>query len=232
MIKPAQVRDVVALLCLTLTLSCGETITEAPSNPNDRELLNAARCGDASDIQEALRAGANPDSSEVYINQAEAETGNRRYALELAARSGNVEALRALLQGGADPKGEGARSALGVAAFRGDHDMLTILLDGGVPPRPAILNAASMGGHTETLKFLLARGVPADNKMTQETLLYAVREHRTEHVKILLDAGVPVADEYGSHILQEAKQSQFSDIVELLRKAGATDKPAGGTDPD
>jgi len=232
--KPTPFLDV-AIFCCVLLGACSsesgldETVTESSSNPKDQALLKAIRKGNFPGMEEALRAGANPNTYYTYINQSDAETGRRRSALELAALMGNVEAVRVLIQGGAKLSGWEAQGALWAAARAGHADVLGVLFDGGADARTeqaqTALAAAASNGQAEAVRALLAHGVPADTREAQNALNQAVIGHHTEVVQALLVAGTVVTDKQGYYAREEARQRGFSDLVEMLKNAGAPELP-------
>ena len=90
----------------------------------ERQLLSAARSGDATGVQGALQAGANPD-----VTNRRGET-----ALHLAAWHGHTVVTRALIVGRADVNARSERSGetpLHTAVRANRPDMVLVLLGAG-----------------------------------------------------------------------------------------------------
>jgi uncharacterized protein len=121
----------------------------------DRELVRAAEDGDISGIDELLRAGANVNCTIIASSP-----------LIGAAREGRLDAVRLLLDRGADPNLAAAidGSALIHAAAEGHVDIVSLLLDRGASIDQTAkfgnnaLHWASANGHLEVVKLLVARG--------------------------------------------------------------------------
>src|SRR5262245_48340516 len=124
----------------------------------DRALIRAAVDGDISGIDELLRAGANVNCT-IDVN------GVASSPLIRAARGGQLDAVRLLLDRGADPNLallDG--SALILAAAEGHVDIVSLLLDRGASIDQTAtfgdnaLHRASANGRLEVVKLLVARG--------------------------------------------------------------------------
>jgi beta-lactamase regulating signal transducer with metallopeptidase domain/ankyrin repeat protein len=122
----------------------------------DRALIRAAAEGDISGIDELLRAGANVNCT--------VEIGEFGSPLSGAARKGRLDAVRLLLDRGADPNLAGDGTPLINAAEGGHVDIVSLLLDRGAnidqitQGRQNALIRASGKGHLEVVKLLVARG--------------------------------------------------------------------------
>jgi ankyrin repeat protein len=81
------------------------------------------------------------------------------------------------------------------------------------------LRFAAKEGRTETVKALLAGGadIDAKNKDGDTALMIATLLGHTETVKALLAEGADV----NSWILRTAESKDYTEIVQLLKKAGA-----------
>ncbi len=118
-----------------------------------------------------------------------------------AARGGQTERVRELLEAGADVNAK---------------------IEGNVT---ALMFAASEG-HADTVRTLLEAGAEVDEKHSftgASALDYAALAGHTEAVVALLDAGVDVdaQDQGGRTASMWAKRNGHTEIVELLKKAGA-----------
>ena len=95
---------------------------------------------------------------------------------------------------------------------------------------PTLLSAAAASGQTDLVKLLLAAGVdvnaPADPRLVvnpRTPLMAAAKGGRTKIVSILLKAGADVnASVEGRTALSIALENQHTDVVDLLRAAGAS----------
>ncbi|MGW6458134.1 ankyrin repeat domain-containing protein [Streptomyces sp. NPDC055078] len=196
-------------------------------NAVDRELLEAARRGDADGVRAALGAGA----------RVEARDEKSRSPLLLAALGDHVEAARVLVAAGADPDAQDARqdSAWLVTGVTGSVAMMRVLLPAG--PDVTLRNRfggvsvipASERGHVAYVRAVLAEtAVDADhiNDLGWTALLEAVilgdggPRHR-QVVEVLLAAGATpdIGDSDGVTPLQHAERRGFEDIAALLRAA-------------
>jgi len=85
----------------------------------------------------------------------------------------------------------------------------------------ALMDAAA-GGHTETVKVLLARGanISAKNKNGQTALLKAVEKGVCEAAQLLLanDTTLNAGDDTGRAILKLAEDGRCSTVVESLKE--------------
>ena len=122
--------------------------------------------------------------------------------LSLAARTGDVQAVRALLSAGADPNAaDGPRRsrALANAARVGRLDTMAVLLAAGADP-----DLADVGGNrwiplmhalhkhrTASVRFLLEHGARADGPdgLTLTPLMMAAATGQIDAVRLLLDRG-------------------------------------------
>ncbi len=120
-----------------------------------------------------------------------------------AARNGQTERVRALLHAGleSDTKDEIGSTALLEAALNGRTETVEALLDAGVD-----VNAKDNDGATALMYSLLIRG-------------------DAELVKLLLDAGADVNEKSndGWMALMLAEEDGHSDVVDLLKQAGANE---------
>lgn len=121
--------------------------------------------------------------------------------LQQASDEGDVEAVRAALDAGADPnyRGEHGWTPLLEAAYGGTEAHLTIarlLLDRGadIEAQPALHGAASHG-HLAMMDLLIERGaslVRLSTETHQPPLHWACGQLQTDAARKLLDAGAPV----------------------------------------
>jgi hypothetical protein len=151
----------------------------------------------------------------------------------------DLEAVKDLLAGGADPNATNAigRPVLVEAANRGYHEIVRALLNKGADPNmrgengsTALLSAVEAGS-IETVKALAAGGADVNAaverglaKGTTPLMLAAASEH-AEVIKTLLEKGADVnaKTEAGLTALVFAREAKREDIVRLLEDADAKD---------
>jgi hypothetical protein len=155
-----------------------------------------------------------------------------------AARKGDVAAVKAMLDKGVDvnSKNRYGATALSYACDRGNVDMVSLLIERG-----ADLNAkdtfygatpitwASNNGHTEVVKLLLDKGA----KGIDGVLMDAVDSKNAAMVKVALDKG-GVSPATLTAALSSATRQKQTDIIDMLKKAGAKPAPPANfqVDPD
>lgn len=162
-----------------------------------------------------------------------------------AAGRGELEAVKAALARGADPRGSVnvGRTALHGAAERGHLETVRLLLERGADPSavselgetPLLLAVES--GKAELVKLLLAKGAKADqvNKRGETQLHVAARKGWRAAVAFLLDRGAEVdaPDKYDvTPLLAAASIGRSRDdyeTVKLLIERGADPKAKGHT---
>ncbi|MFF4105113.1 ankyrin repeat domain-containing protein [Streptomyces sp. NPDC001903] len=191
----------------------------------DRQLLDAARAGDAEAVRAAVEGGAN-----IEVRDAELRT-----PLLLASLGNHVEAARALVAAGADVDAQDARqdSAWLVTGVTGSVAMLRTLLPAG--PDLRLTNRfggvshipASERGHVAYVREVLAvTDIDVDhvNRLGWTALLEAVilgdgGPAHQEIVRLLLAAGADreLADGDGVSALAHAERRGYAEIAELLR---------------
>jgi ankyrin repeat protein len=158
-------------------------------------------------------------------------------ALMAAAGNGDLEAVQCLLEHGADAKAKtptGFTALIG-AALSGNAKVVALLLERGADPNAicelerGILQtpagvAASMG-HADCLRLLMAAGADVNvqgGPFNHNGLLGASTTPSNETVHLLLaKANVNATDWSGNTALDWAKRQGETDIVKMLREAGA-----------
>jgi len=155
-----------------------------------------------------------------------------------AAMAGNRDALRALLQNGADVNTSLAdgMTALHFAAVKNDADMAAMLLVAGANPKATTrlggytpLLLASRTGNAEAMAALLAGGADPNGATVNGTtpLMLAAAAGKEEAVKLLLDKRADVnAREKAREetALMFAAAAARADVIRLLMGAGADAK--------
>ena len=195
------------------------------SGDESAALITAARKGSWNEVRDILI-----HSTSVNID---AEDEYRSTALIYAAKAGNVDMCRELLDMGANVNAEDAFShtSLLEASRSGHYEVTKVLLDGGadVDARDfgeTALMWASEAGHENIVKLLIERGadVNARSNIDDTALISAVTHGRYEIVKILLDNGADVnaEDGYGySAYVWASLNTNHTRIQRLLFEKGA-----------
>ena len=150
--------------------------------------------------------------------------------LTLAARQGQVDAVRELLRRGADAD---RRGFLGLtplcAAAMGGHDLAVqeLLRSGADPERWSAqgqgpLHLAAREGHVRVMRTLLSAGAKplAWNHAGRHALEEAALTGHVDAMAALVDAGVPAAspDQQGLNALHAAALNRHADAVNWLRQ--------------
>ena len=150
-------------------------------------------------------------------------------ALHHAAAGGNTEAVKLLIEGGAevDPKDTlYGRTPLHNAAYSGNAATAAVLLAHGANISAADnagfqpIHAASRGGNLPVLKFLLEKGadIVATESHGGTPLHLATMDGRLDAVNLLLAQGAPVgkSDQFKNTPLLLAATSGYTGIVRVL----------------
>lgn len=146
-----------------------------------------------------------------------------------AARKGDDAAVKALLEKGVDANAKWRydTTALFFAADRGHTEVVKVLLEHGAKVNVkdtyygmTPLNRAAGKGHVAVVKMLLDKG--AEGK--ESALLAGVSANNKDLVEAVLEKGGLRAETL-SVALNNAESSKRTEIVELLRKAGAVPPP-------
>ena len=175
---------------------------DAPNRYRVTPLALASQNGNAAIIEQLVAAGVDPNDPRQAVNAGETP-------LMHAARSGQVEAVRALARAGADrdaQEGWNGQSALMWAAAEGHVPVVEALIAAG-----ADIRARSNTGATP--------------------LLFAARKGSPGAVRALLAAGADVNGRRpdGATPLLVAVVNGHEDLVDLLLEAGADPNAEGGS---
>lgn len=191
--------------------------------PDDRQLLDAVKRGDAAAVRALLKEGADANAAQ----------GDGLTALHIAAQEGQIEIVKVLLGAGASVEAKsriGAYTPLHLAAGTGDAAVVTALLDAGAAVNattsntgvtPLHLAAKALNGEA-AVRVLLEGGasVNAVDKAAGETpLMYAAAAGRTASVRELLKHG---ADPKAATEVVDVLRSMYLDRIaqQRLRQAG------------
>ena len=182
-----------------------------------REMCEAAAEGDISRMKLLLSIGAVPHGWNSSFEP-----------IIFAAQSGQTEAVRFLLDKGADVNSHGKElnTPLSDAAEYGHFETVRLLLSKGADVRPqygqlSALCGAAENGYAGIVRLLLAHGAGED-KDDVRALRAAVTRRQPEVVRILLARGVEVNDKtYYPSVLADAIEKGNQEIIGLLKRAGA-----------
>ena len=171
------------LVCLTLLISAAV--------PPDSPVADAAMRGDAEEVHELLRAGAD-------VNAAQ---GDGMTALHWAAENGRIELAEVLVFAGANPEAAtrlGGFTPLMVASRAGHAGIVRLLADAGAnleattETGETAFHYAAWSGNPEIAVALAEKGAEVDAQESangQTPLMFAAAYGRTEVVRTLLEAG-------------------------------------------
>lgn len=222
MVRPA------AILAWVMLATLPFSPTASGRDMNDTRLHTTAANNDTAAISNLLSEKVNID----------ARDGEGRTALLVATHRNNVEAAKTLIEAGADvnAKDNIHDSAYLYAGARGHLDILKMTLAHGADLKSTnrfggtALIPASERGHVETVRTLIRAGVDVDhiNKLGWTALLEAIilgngGVPHQQIVQLLIDAkaNVNLADRDGVTPLRHARNRGFSQIEQILVKAGA-----------
>jgi uncharacterized protein len=208
-------------LCAVLVLTAATSFENLP---------DAVRSGDAEQVRDLLRGGAD-------VNAAQ---GDGMTALHWAAEVGNAEISEILIRGGAKV---GAVTRLGdytplhLASRKGRADVMAVLLEGHADPNAATtsggstpLHFAASAGSVEGIDALLAAGAAPNARESsrgQTPLMFAAADGRTQAVLALLAGGadasltslvVDVSEQSAAD--QEAGKRRDEELDRLRAEAG------------
>jgi ankyrin repeat protein len=219
--------------CLLFVAWAGAASAQTPPSPAEAAryggLHAAAWQGDAARIAQLLAGGAEPNSRD----------GHGRTPLHVATFAKRREAVRALVNGGADLGAlENDRyDAVTIAAVADDEATLALLLQLGASARlitsrydgTALIAAAHLG-HDGVVRQLIAAGAPLDhvNNLHWTALIEAIvlgqggpRHVATLQALVEAGANTQLADREGRTPLALARARGYEPMVGILSKAGA-----------
>jgi hypothetical protein len=188
--------------------------------------------------EEFMLAGRNLLLILVLLFPVTASAQDSSEELLAAARKGDVAAVKALLDKGVDVNGKSryGATALSYACDRGNLEMVTLLIERGadINVKDTFYGAtpiswASNNGHTEVVKLLLEKGA----KGIDSVLMDAVDSKNPAMIKVVLDKG-GLSPATLTTALSAATRQKQTDIIDMLKKAGAQPAPPANyqVDPD
>lgn len=196
-----------------------------------RGLLQAVQGGNVQGVRNALRMGGDPDSR--YRPQ---QRDTEDTALMIAARSGDLDVVRQLIEAGADMNHRNNQqyTALMLAARNGHVDVVRLLVDARADvhhhnhQRDTALMLAAQNGHFHVVRRLVDAHADVNHHNHQgdtALMLAAMNGHRNV-VRRLLQTDTPVdhRNNEGDTALTLAAQHGYVDIVRQLIDSGANVK--------
>ncbi|GLH09915.1 Protein fem-1 homolog B [Gryllus bimaculatus] len=191
----------------------------------------------AKQVKRALRVAGTPEMVRELAKMEPSAVRMKQgggVGLQVAAASGRLAVMRALLDVGADPNctDKDGMTALHHASVHGQTDCLRVLLDKGVNLNVqdrcgrTPLHHAAQHGHKECLAALMARGADLGSRDNNSwtPLHVASREGKADCVEALLTGGAAVdsLDKEGWTPLIYAVDRRHKEVERLLLAAGAT----------
>lgn len=219
-------RSLLVLGVASLATPClARTARDAPVPARGKfcqDLFVAVGRGDVAGLESLLRRGGDPN----------ARNSLEMTPLMIAATTGRIPVVEALLRGGAELNAWCIfGTPLTFAAMTGQAEATRFLLDRGAdvaakrPDGITVLMMAARSGAPEIVRDLLARkaNVHATDNDGATALIYAAREGDTHAGELLLKGGAAVdaADSHGWTALCYAAVNGHADFVTLLLSKGA-----------
>jgi len=189
----------------------------------DRALIRAAVAGDLAGIDELLRAGANVNCTAPH--------GQVESPLIGAAKNGRLNAVRLLLDRGADPNlWPRLRTPLIWAADAGHVEIVSLLLDRGanidliVPVFHNALIWTSREGRLEVVKLLVARGADVNARAwAAQTIEFVNQEGKIEKGKVRYKIGIMKKDGTRQVVDDTPKQGEWWTPLSMAKRGGHKD---------
>ncbi|MCY6488794.1 ankyrin repeat domain-containing protein [Leptolyngbya sp. GGD] len=187
-------------------------------------LMYAAESDHAEIIQFLIKSGATVDAQDKR-----GET-----ALFLAVQEKSVEAVRVLLEFGADPHKKNWDGTPFESATYAGKEISTLMTSATQGKNDAVSNAAreemlrsaAFNGNAGLVKTLIQEGVNIDIPESRDgwtALMYAAAKGETTIVQLLIAAGANVnhKSREGKTAMSEARYWGHHEVIDLLRSAGA-----------
>lgn len=177
-------------LC-SLLLRSGADASDVALDELRRELGRAVRALDPGRVRRALDADAPANPASSYGND----------LLDVAVEKEDLEILRMLLEGGADPGFNGTSCPLVWAIDKGNDAMVDLLLEHGAPPdgdcggfnfSTTPIGMAVSRGRVDLVRRFLAAGANANAGGLPGVLCRAAMRGNVEITAALLDAGADI----------------------------------------
>ncbi|XP_038716396.1 ankyrin-1 isoform X2 [Tripterygium wilfordii] len=199
-----------------------------------QQFLNAACTGNLDHLKKVAKQL--DDGKDMAKTVADIKDANKRGALHFAAREGQIDVCKYLIEElklDVDPKDESDETPLLHAARQGHTEIAKYLLECGANFSIAsdigatALHQAAGIGNIELLRYLLSRGAEVDSESDAGTpLIWAAGNDQEEAVKVLLEhqanAGANVnIIAGGATPLHIATDNGNLELINCLLKAGA-----------
>ena len=204
----------ILVLCSALSVRAAQ-----PPSPGNPTIFQAIRANDLAAVKRQI----------ADVNA----TGERKATpLIYAAAFGSVEAMRILIEAGADVNARNAFDATALIWCASDLAKVRLLVEKGADVnakskqgKTPLLVAANHSGAEPIVKLLLAKGADAKvvDGFMNTSLLIAADADDTAVVRLLIEKGVDVnaRNRAGNTALMSAAANRNLEAVQLLLKAGA-----------
>lgn len=229
---PAGLAALISLLSTLPYVAVAQPRAENEAPAGAATIWAAAEAGDVAAIRAALAAGVDVDGEDAATGQT---------PLLRAVAAGRTNAVKALLDAGADPSRPSRKGypPLAFAAERGHLEIIRLLVKAGAdpdaapPPSYVPLAHAALEDKPEAMKLLIELGanVDAKNQAGLTALFSAAVRGRREAVKLLLAAGADVhrRNNDGFSPLMSAAHGGDVEALKLLIGAGADPADTAGS---
>ena len=192
--------------------------------------LNAGRHQSVLDIAMQMEDELQLIKVFIAVKSVDTTFAGNRTVLMWAVRYGQTEAVKLLVEKGADLniQSKSGETALMSAARTGRTEIVKILVEGGADLNiqdyqnewTALMEAARYG-HKEIVKILIDNGADLDSEdwIGTTALMYAVATEQRGMVKYLIDNGANpnYKNSYGDTALGIAERNGYQEIIDILR---------------
>lgn len=155
--------------------------------PAADEWFIGTREGNVETLSRLLGAGVDVNSRDRY----------GLTAINLAATAGKIEAVKFLLESGADPNIPdsfyGMSTPISQAASHGHIEIVSLLLDKGAKPSVNVLRSVADAGNVEVVKLIIKKGGLSE-AILKTALKTAINKGQTEVVKAYEASGITLLD--------------------------------------